>query len=71
VADEFETYEGIIGVIVQGVLGEIGRRGRESKEEREIIDAPGVATLSYTRSVGFTFAGAMSGDLAGSNRELE
>jgi hypothetical protein len=56
VADEFETYEGIRGVIVQGDL-------------RPVRSAPPGGTevvLAVSTAVGFTFAGTLPPELAGS-----
>jgi hypothetical protein len=54
VADEFESYEGIQGVIVQGELRPDGEDGRDPGR------APlGRVVLAVTRTIGFTFAGTL------------
>jgi hypothetical protein len=56
VADEFESYEAIQGVIVQGHL-------RQDVTSRS--DPPSVV-IEVTRTVGFTFAGTLPAHLADS-----
>jgi hypothetical protein len=60
VADEFEDYEGIQGVIVQGVLG--------------VTTSPpgnaGVLELRVSRRLGFTFAGTLPPALASADAAL-
>jgi hypothetical protein len=55
VADEFETYEGIRGVIIQGGL-RAGPAGIAHGQE---------VVLEVSASVGFTFAGTLPPQLAG------
>jgi hypothetical protein len=53
VADEFASYEGIQGVILQGELGDTGGEQR------------GRITMTVRRTIGFLFAGTLPPQLAG------
>jgi hypothetical protein len=61
VSDEFESYEAIRGVIVQGVLHEPESGTAESGE----------VALTITTMIGFSFAGTLPPELTEAGPELE
>ena len=54
VADEFESYEGIRGVILQGELQSVASAGQQEP----------MVELEVSRSTGFSFAGTLPAHLA-------